>query len=134
MSIMHASVAIHSRGRLVDIIGASVTGATGGSGFAAYYDITSGGQERTAINNGAASPINTWLLSGAAADYEIRLTPISGSFGGSAVNTWLSLSASRAWTLAAGVMPASINGTLEIRLVSTGEVLDSAGLTLARVA
>jgi hypothetical protein len=136
MSIMHSSVAIHAGGRRVDIIGASVSGATGAGTFSAYYDITSGGQERTAINDGAASSINTWLIAGSASDYDIYYETSDGAKltgTSSAVNSWLNLGTARFWALPAGVGADSATGTLRIRQSATGAELDSATLTLARV-
>lgn len=57
----------------------------------------------TVASNGIVTATNatsyTWLLNGAAADYDILLTPVIGAPSGSSVNTWLSLASNRTWSV-----------------------------------
>lgn len=131
----HSCVIPATESRRVDLQGGTVTGEAGvGGTFAALFEIRSAGGEWGAINDGAASFRHTWLILGAAADFEVRLTVTSGTFATGTTGAWLPMSSNRAWTLAAGVGAASAVGTLEIRNALTGAILDSATLTLARVA
>lgn len=81
--------------------------------------------------------IGIWLLPKSVdpADYDVRLTVNSGTTpAGSATGTWLSLSASRAWTLTdtGPVGPAITNNcTVEIRDATSLVVLDSATVTMS---
>lgn len=83
-------------------------------------------------NGGATSgTLETWLLSGAASDYECRATLTSGSLTTGTTGTWMSLSTSRQWQRdRAAFGSASATLTIEIRRASDGVVLDSATITL----
>ena len=89
----------------------------------------------TGSGNGGSSSF-TWLLGGAAADYDIRVvvTGDTGSMTGSALSTWLNLGTTRSWTLddlsSAGVGNA-VTGTYEIGLTGTATALGSASFDLA---
>lgn len=74
----------------------------------------------------------TWLKGiGVGADYEARLTVVSGSFTTGTVGSWLSLGTSRQWTFSQiSVGTGSAAGTLEIRDPSSGFVFTSCNLTL----
>lgn len=77
----------------------------------------------------------TWLLSGAASDYEVRCTVASGDTpSGSATASWLGCGTTREWdqadTLIDGI---ALAGTLTIELRragGTGAILDTATITL----
>jgi hypothetical protein len=72
-----------------------------------------------------------WLLSGAAADYEIRATIVSGSVTSGTTGAWLALSSTRTWTRTRTTLGTStVTMTLEIRRVSDGLVLDTATVAL----
>jgi hypothetical protein len=73
-----------------------------------------------------------WMLRGAVADYEIRLTKNSGTDPGSGnLATWESLSSSRFWSWTrSGVGETTFTGLLEIRRASTGLVLDSGSVSI----
>lgn len=70
----------------------------------------------------------TWLLSGAAADYQILLTTVSGtSPSGSAIATWLALNSVREWSITRSglAIPGTTESvfTLQIRRVSDSVVI-----------
>lgn len=90
----------------------------------ASYSLTSAGLE-TASGNAN----NTWLLAGAASDYEARVTVNSGSLTTGTTGSWLGLGTTRTWTLVnssdtPGTTTASV--TVEIRTVSGSVVVASA--------
>ena len=66
---------------------------------AATYTLnTSGAVQKT--EGGSTTTLETWLQAGAAGDYEVRATKLSGDTPtGSALATWLPLSSTQAWTL-----------------------------------
>ena len=71
-------------------------------------------------NPGWYSPTTTAIGS----SYQIRITPTAGSFTGETVNTWLTISSARIWTVSTtGVQ--SVDFTIEIRDTSAGTVLAS---------
>lgn len=68
----------------------------------------------------------TWLISGAAADYEVRVTTASGTgFAGDALATWLGLGSTRTWRLTRASPDGTTTGTanVEIRRVSDSVVI-----------
>jgi len=79
----------------------------------------------------AYSTIETWLVVGAASDYEVRATLVTGdALTSGAVGTWQALSASREWLISA-TTPSKLSELLiEIR-TTAGVVVDSATVTLA---
>lgn len=93
----------------------------------ATFSVTSGG---TATNTGAAG--QTWLLSGAAGDYDVRATLASGSSPtGSALATWHDCGTTRSWTLTqttVGLNTCTL--TVEIRNGTTLAVLATATITI----
>lgn len=106
--------------------------ASGGTaaGATARVGLTSSGDQRS--KSGAASYIvdNMWKNGGAASLYSVRATLSSsagtGSMGGSALSTWLNLAADAEWTAAASVgFTYEATLTLEVRLDSTGAILDT---------
>lgn len=51
------------------------------------------------VCNSTGQVSQNWLISGAAADYQIKVDPISGGFSsGDTTGAWLSLSITRSWT------------------------------------
>ena len=71
-------------------------------------------------NPGWYSPTTTAIGS----SYQIRITPTAGSFTSGTVNTWLTISSARIWTVSTtGVQ--SVDFTIEIRDTSAGTVLAS---------
>jgi hypothetical protein len=76
----------------------------------------------------------TWLNTGSASDYDIKIDWTSGdvgSVGGPADNTWVNLGTSRAWDLGVEEGSLSVTGTLSIRNASTLTVLDTGSITLS---
>ena len=85
-------------------------------------------------------PITTllehWLVSGAAGDFEIRMTHVSGtSFAGEPLNTWLPVTAARQWRLSHGGSEGTTQGVglIECRFASTHVVVSSAEITIQAV-
>lgn len=114
----------------IDNESASASGGTVATATAGYQ-LTSGGLVQ--LNNGSGFVTDsTWLLSGAAGDYEVRATLVSGTApGGSGTGVWLNLGTTRNWTLSAAVgTTQTCTLTIEIRLVATGIVQDTATVTL----
>ena len=92
-----------------------------------------------ALNNtGSASLSGTpiagqWLVSGAASDYDVRATVVSGAVNGSSdpTGTWLNLGTSRTWQRRQTALGfSSVSLLVEIRRVSDLVVVDSANITL----
>ena len=71
-------------------------------------------------NPGWYSPTTTAIGS----SYQIRITPTAGSFTGGTVNTWLTISSARIWTVSTTGLQ-SVDFTIEIRDTSAGTVLAS---------
>ena len=69
----------------------------------------------------------TWLIVGVNSDYEVQASLASGDTpNGSAVDTWLSCTATRSWTfLITGVDSKTCTLNIALRLVSSGVVLSS---------
>jgi hypothetical protein len=104
--------------------GSTTTTARAGYRLAATGDVQL--QEGGAFFNS-----DTWLLLGAAGDYQVRATLSSGDTPLGTLGTWLALSTDQDWTLSA---PLSSDSqcvlTIEIRLASSGEILATASVTL----
>lgn len=97
----------------------------------AYYSLQNTGDGQHTNSTGTNSSF-TWKNSGNVSDYQVRATVTSGTTpGGDGVGSWLSLGTSRSWSLnqyGDGTKQCTI--TVEIRLQSTGQVLDSATITI----
>lgn len=74
----------------------------------------------------------TWLLSGSNADYEARISGISGDDpGGSALNTWIATTADITWNHIVVVVNAvASTSTVEIRDKTTLEILATMTLNM----
>lgn len=87
----------------------------------------------TSVGN-TASVSGTWAIGGGAADYQFRMTVISGSFGGASTGIWVGPSSSPTWSVSVpGTSPSGeqiAEGTLEIRSNATGQVFTSSFVTL----
>ena len=57
-------------------------------------------------------------------NYQIRITPTAGAFTSGTVNTWLTISSARIWTVSTTGLQ-SVDFTIEIRDTSAGTVLAS---------
>ena len=94
----------------------------------ATYSLTSGGLETA---TGASS--STWLLSGAASDYDVRATVVSGTLTTGTTGSWLNLGTTRTWTK---VRTSNISGidtvslTIEISLAGAGVAIATATVDL----
>lgn len=101
---------------------------TGATSVTASYTLDSDGK----VYKNASAELETWLISGAAADFEARATLQNGSTPTSGtMDTWLALSSDRTWSLtaAAGVSD-GCQFLIEIRRASDGVILDSASIQL----
>lgn len=107
----------------------------------ATLTVASNGQlQYFATGHGADVFPGEWLLGGDPASYEVRMDTISGTLsGGSGVGLWLSPVASPFWTKQAsrgstGLTTSTYTGTLSIRRVSDGVVVDSTLINLTATA
>lgn len=114
----------------VNLVGGTVNDArVSPADASASYSVNSNGTETSS----PAAISNTWLLIGAASDYEVRATLNSGTLSSGTTGVWLDCATSRTWTVtrttdAAGITSANL--TIEIRRKSDGVVLDSATVVL----
>ena len=117
---------------MVAITNQSVSRVASTSLTATYTLNTSGIVQKT--EGGSTTTLETWLQAGAAGDYEVRATKLSGdSPTGSALATWLPLSSTQAWTLTDAVndgIPLTCTLTVEIRDTATSTVQDTASITI----
>lgn len=91
------------------------------------YRLSNAGTELARDTISGYSVINTWLVAGVVADYEARVTVVSGvTPSGSAVNDWLNLGTTRSWTLSQ-TSPGTKESkfTIEVRFAA-GALIDSA--------
>lgn len=81
-----------------------------------------------------SAPSGTWLLAGAAADYDVRFTT-TDSPTGALTNTWLNLGTSRAWTCTDTTQtaggPVTAAGTLELSRAGLATVIESCSLSIS---
>lgn len=104
------------------------------------YSLRSNGRATAYFSPG--SPVDLpgqWLLAGAAADYEVRFTLLSGAFQSGNLGNWLSLSVDRSIAVSVtrtAVGEETVTGTalVEIRRVGAVQVLDSAQIELTAIA
>lgn len=95
--------------------------------------LTSDGDADSQLNLGSWVNQFAWLLVGAGADFECRVSMTSGtSFSGSALDTWLGLGSTRSWSLdrsSTGITEGF--ATLELRRAGTSFILASDTITLS---
>jgi hypothetical protein len=94
---------------------------------APFLSVNSNGSLFTSTSFGSTS--FTWLLSGAASDYEVRFSIGNQSpsdFSGPALGTWLSLASNRQWTYIGFLSESCL---LEIRKASPASILASSDAT-----
>lgn len=116
--------------RRVDIQGAVLSDFDFSSANVSYALLTTGEEQKG--EGGPLATFNTWLLIGDGGDYEIRYNATGTTPAGDAINTWLSLSSSRSWSLSqSGVGDKATTGSLSIRLAANQVVLDGATLNLS---
>lgn len=106
----------------------SSTDAVNGAG----YRLASSGDAQQDAGAGSYSNIaGEWLVTGAAADYEVRVTETSGTLSTGITGVWQALSANRTWTVVASVgLDKSCTISVSIRDVATSTVQDTATITL----
>ena len=126
--------------RLVAISGGAISGAaslTGGNfssdevepvrAETGYYLTAAGSEEGLDDTNGKVQySVGTWLLSGAAADYDVRVTLVGDALDVSSdsTGTWLTLGSNRAWELTQTFEGSSFSTlTVEIRINATSVVV-----------
>lgn len=92
----------------------------------ATFQLTNAG-----VCNSTGETSQNWLLSGAAADYQVRVSPTSGSFSsGNSVNVWHGLGTSRFWTRNRTTIGINTTvATVEIRRVSDSVVVANQSVT-----
>lgn len=103
---------------------------TGGSSTVTLTANTNG--TLTVVGNGSIidgdiTPDPGWYSPTTAAigsSYQIRITPTAGSFTSGTVNTWLTISSARVWTVST-TGAQGVDFTIEIRDTSAGTVLAS---------
>ena len=114
----------------------SITGRTlnamGAGTVTEVYQLTNTGLARQ-VENGVPSTLETWLLSGAVADYEVRVTDLDGNLTSGTTGSWLGLGTTREWGITESTSGASVTThlTVEIRLAASPfTVLDTETVTL----
>lgn len=98
----------------------------------AEYVLDSNGDALQVTTSGGTVPIaGEWLVSGAAADFEVMATVNSGSLTTGTTGSWESLSVTQSWTKEQAVAGSStVNFTVQIRRAADGAVLDSADIDM----
>lgn len=101
---------------------------TGSSSTTGSYTLDSDGN----VYKHGPALLETWLVSGAAGDYEVMATLQSGSSPtAGTMGSWLALSSDRTWSLTVGAGTEDHTTFLvEIRRASDGMILDSATITI----
>ena len=116
------SVSITNQSVYKNVIGAPAT---------ATYQVANTGL----IKDQDAATLETWLLVGTAAEFDVRATLASGtSPSGSALATWLNCATDRTWSQFNGAVDGStVSGVIlvEIRDASSLTVLDNATVTIS---
>ena len=102
------------------------------SGALASLTINAAGTYTSVGNTNSVS--GTWAIGGGTADYQFRMTVVSGTIGGASTGIWVGPSSSPTWSVSqAGTAPggeSTAEGTLEIRSNATGQVFTSSAVTL----
>jgi hypothetical protein len=117
----------------ITIISQNVDGVANAGAATASYSLEADG-DIVAGGTGPSTPngdIGDWIIprSAAGAAYECRMTTAAGPLGGgtmsgSALGTWLSLSADRTWQLNKGIVGVSTwQGTLELGYAGTSTAI-----------
>lgn len=112
---------------------ASVTGGGVPQNARAGYRLNSSGVAQELVGAGSYSTLETWLTTGDVSLFEARVTVTSGVLSSGTTGTWIALSTSPEWYIQdadAGPLSASCTFTVEIRHAASGQVLDSATITL----
>ena len=98
------------------------------------YQLTSAGVANAITTSSGTGAIENWVTpTGAAgANYETRATVNTGTLSSGTTGAWTALSSTQTWTVTRSTVGTkNCNITVEIRLTSTGAVLDSATIDLS---
>jgi len=101
------------------------------NGAAASLTINAAGTYTSVGNTNSVS--GTWAIGGGTADYQFRMTVVSGTIGGASTGIWVGPSASPTWSVSvsgAATGEQIAEGTLEIRSNATGQVFTSSAVVL----
>lgn len=97
----------------------------------AGYRLNSDGVAYIRNTSGSYTAISgQWMLSGTNSDYEARVTLISGRTPTGTIGSWVSLGSTQSWELSVSSGFWASEFIVEIRLASSGAVLDTAAVTL----
>lgn len=98
------------------------------------YQLTSAGVANAITTSSGTGAIENWVTpTGAAgANYETRATVNTGTLSSGTTGAWTALSSTQTWTVTRSTVGTkNCNITVEIRLASSGTVLDSATIDLS---
>jgi len=114
----------------VDARGANLNDLDVTQAFVGYRMLNTGATETA--EGGPYAPIGDWLITGEPEDFEIRFDLNNGDVpDGSPVNTWIPGTTGGQWQFQVNAPgTAFAQGTVSIRLVVTGKVLDTASVTM----
>ncbi|MFZ9767205.1 MAG: hypothetical protein ACO3C4_01775 [Candidatus Limnocylindrus sp.] len=104
----------------------------GGTASATYRLANNGVASRTNVSGTLTAISGEWLVAGNASDFEAYMAPDGGGSGGTTsgtFNTWVNLGTTQDWTLTATNNSATRSFTLQIRIASSGEVVDTATIS-----
>ena len=129
--LLTAAVSAGPRTRLIDAqVAQSIDQPTGPPGTTADAQLTF---KTTGLMDSIIGAFDdfTWMLVGPSSSYEIYVSGTGDTPTGDSLNTWLSLSVDRSWALHGTIAsPKVFDGTYQLRLASTLEVLGSNTFTL----
>lgn len=98
----------------------------------AQYLLNNSGQAQTVGEDGPSNIPGEWLRAGAAADYEVRATLISGTVSSGTTGAWQSLATTRQWSRNRTTIGSSSCAlTIEIRRAVDSVVVTTATITLS---
>lgn len=98
------------------------------------YQLTSAGVANSITTSAGTGAIENWVnpTGAAGANYEARVTVNTGTLTSGTTGTWTALSSTQTWNVTRSTVGTkACNITVEIRLTSTGAVLDSATIDLS---
>lgn len=116
-----------ANGESVELVNITAENTDSGSGNTAELIFKNDGF----ISVSLTTNIHEWLLSGSAADFDVRLTETfttGPSIGGAAMSTWLNAGTTRTWTFT-GTQFNSATATLEILRTGGDAPLASSTIT-----
>jgi hypothetical protein len=124
--IIGALASGNGSGARVNVVNRTYSGSTTSSSITCSTSFSSAG-----LNTGSGQSSYSWLLSGTASQYEIRMTTTSGTFSSGTTGSWLSLGTTRTWTRQrTSVGISTVTATVEIRDATSLVVLDTATITI----